>query len=493
VAKIKDLVKAAGATSEGKVEVDISYDIIRHVSTQLYTNPRKAIEELITNSYDAGATQCWVKLPTNAEEPLAVLDDGESMDFSGIKDLWRVAHSPKVPRGNESAPRIENDRMQIGKFGVGKLAAFALGGRLTHVACVKGSVRVVSVGQSEIRQRGLGRAPKFDVYKLPLRKAKKALAGLLKGLPQPWDKGWETWTLAFVEEIDEGKSGRALKTGILRRMIVTALPVSTDFKVYLEGELVPKREIDPADVEIQVDVIDSKFRKKVEEALHSFWERALEEKPEDVPKNLYKVKIGNFQSPSDVSKKEKGINVPRLGPIIGSAILTRTSLTTAKLEERGYSDNGFHVTVNGKLVNPEDELFGVTPRSHAYWSRFRARVEIPGLDRVLLVQRNAVSENSDEARIAREILRTLFNFTRSKAEEQEEKEEEYKPGSFGSRVRALSPFLGVIALRGLAKGKLPTEGLVALDIDFATLGQDGPAARFDPETKKILVNQDHPL
>jgi hypothetical protein len=493
VAKIKNVVKAAGATSEGKVEVDISYDIIRHVSAQLYTNPRKAIEELITNSYDAGADECWVRLPKESDEPLAVLDNGESMDLNGIKDLWRVAHSPKVPSGDENAVRIENNRMQIGKFGVGKLAAFALGGRLTHMTCVNGSVRVISVGQSEIRQRSGGQAPRFDVYKLPLNKAKAALVDLFKDLPKPWAKNWKTWTLAVVEEIDTGKSGRALKTGVLKRMITTALPISADFKVFLEGELVPKRVVARSEIEIDVKVTDPDFITKVEETLQSFWQNERgEEKPEDVPPNLYKVQTESFQSPGDVSKQVKGITVPGLGPVIGSAILTKTSLTTKKLEERGYSNNGFHIYVNGKLVNPEDELFGVTQRSHAYWSRFLARVELPWLDRVLLVQRNAVSENSDEARIAREVLRTLFNFTRAKAEQLEESPE-YKPGSFGSRMKALSPILGPIALRGLARGEYASQGLEVLEIDFATLGQDGPSARFDPATRKILVNEDHPL
>lgn len=45
MATINDVIKKAGATTEGKVEVDISYDIIRQFSAQLYTNPRKAIED----------------------------------------------------------------------------------------------------------------------------------------------------------------------------------------------------------------------------------------------------------------------------------------------------------------------------------------------------------------------------------------------------------------------------------------------------------------
>src|ERR1700674_3798342 len=111
MATINDVIKKAGATTEGKVEVDISYDIIRQFSAQLYTNPRKAIEELITNSYDAGAKECWVRLPKASGEALAVLDDGEAMDLKGIKDLWRVAHSPKA-KEDVNLQRIENNRMQ---------------------------------------------------------------------------------------------------------------------------------------------------------------------------------------------------------------------------------------------------------------------------------------------------------------------------------------------------------------------------------------------
>src|SRR6185437_7475765 len=119
--------------------------------------------------YDAGATECYVTLPQTPKDPLIVLDNGKSMDFEGIRALWQVARSPKV--GKEDEPRIANRRMQIGKFGVGKLAAFALGERLTHIACVNGVVRIISVGQSDIKEKTNGRAPTFEVYRLPLSKA----------------------------------------------------------------------------------------------------------------------------------------------------------------------------------------------------------------------------------------------------------------------------------------------------------------------------------
>jgi hypothetical protein len=482
--------KNSGATDEGNVPVDISYDIIRQFSAQLYTTPRKAIEELICNSYDAGASDCHVVLAKTARDPLLVLDNGKSMDFQGICDLWQVARSPKVASGGK--PRIANGRMQIGKFGVGKLAAFALGERLTHVTCVKGAVRIISVGQRQIKDRASGKAPVFRVYRLSLDKAKKLLTPFFTNLPKPWDNGWATWTLAMVEEIDPGGMGGALKVGILRRMVKTALPVSAKFKVFLEGELIPPRMIDPSNIDVIVDVIDEKYRKQLSDNLHDYWAQKLDESPEDVAASRYTLKVDQVPNPEDTSKKVKALIVPGLGAVVGKAISTKTALTTEKLEERGYSDNGFAVMSYGKLINPEDPLFGVTQRSHKYWSRFLAQVEMPGLDKVLLVQRNAVSEISPEAQIAREVLRTLFNYTRTLVEEGEEKGE-YDPGSFGRRLGSSAPILAQAALKGLVRGGVAPGDLDRLTIDFATFGTAGPPARFDLDLRTILVNQDHPL
>jgi len=479
------------ATAEGDVRVDISYDIIRHVSAQLYTNPRKAIEELVCNSYDAGATESHVKLPKDKKGALVVLDNGQSMDLEGLRSLWHVADSPKKP--DSKGRRIDNDRLQIGKFGVGKLAAYALGRRLTHVATVKGVTRIVSVGKDEIKGRGDGGPPRFTVYKLKESEAQKLLEPFLGTLPRPWKRNWGTWTMAVVEEVEEGNFERALKIGILRRMISTALPIYKNFKVTLENQVVPERQISPGNIELTVEVLNQTFREKLENDLQQYWliERRLENLA-DVSPDLYKIKLVKMPDPNNTDKQIQAIDVPLLGPVAGSAVLANQTLTTEKLDERGYVNHGFAIYSSGRLVNPEDELFGISPRSHAYWRRFLARVEIPGLDEILLVQRNAVSENSPKAQIAREVMRTLFNFTRSLAEEKEEAAD-FTPQSFGSKIRSGSPLLAPLAVEGLGEGVLPPGGVSDIDIDFVTLGEDGPAARYDAEAHTIQVNEDHPI
>ncbi len=491
MSNLREAFQEVAKEAEGTVAVNISYDIISQISMQLYTNPRKAIEELVCNSYDAGATECHVKIPKSAEDGLAVLDNGVSMDLRGLQYLWLVGVSPK--QVNYEDYRVDNRRVQIGKFGVGKLAAFSLGGRLTHISNKGGWTRLVSVGQAEIKDESGGRPPTFEVFKIPEGEARSVLEPHLRGLPKPWERGWDSWTLALVDEVHEATFGRALKIGILRRMISTALPVSAKFQVYLEGDTVPRREVDPSKIVVEVDVATRTFKKRTEKTLQAYWGTRLGvDELDKVPKSHYRCELGEMLDPEDVDRRIPALRVPHLGPISGKAIVAAETLTTGKLEERGYRNNGFAIYVQGKLINPEDELFGITQRTHMYWRRFLALVEIPGLDRALLVQRNSVSENRDETLIAREVLKDLFNYTRRLAEE-EEFAEEYVPQPFGSRFRVLSPLVGPVALRGLAGDSYPSEGLDALDVGFATFGEGGPAARFDTEEVSILVNEEHPL
>ena len=74
-----------------KIPVRINYDIIRLFSEGLYKSPHKAIEELVSNGYDADARRVHILLPEQPEEstdisaPLSVIDDGHGMDADGFQ------------------------------------------------------------------------------------------------------------------------------------------------------------------------------------------------------------------------------------------------------------------------------------------------------------------------------------------------------------------------------------------------------------------------
>lgn len=487
---VQDFEDVAGSPSD-EVPVEISYNIIRQVSAQLYTNPRKAIEELVCNSYDAGAEECYVKVPEDSSDFLGVLDDGVSMDGDGIRDLWKVATSPKQKMEERGEPRVAHGRAQIGKFGVGKLAAYSLGKRLTHVATTDGITRVISVAEEEIRDRGDDGSPMFEVYSLDHEEARDIVEPYLGDLPNPWERGWTSWTLAIVEDIDEESLEENLNFGVLKRMIKTALPLSSNFQIYLQDDEISRREIPDSKIDTKIEVTDEEFRDTLEQSLKAFWKERLGlEDDSEVPSKYYECEVEKRSHPEDLSTEVHALEVPELGSVIGNGVITKTPLTTEKRQTRGYQDNGLAIRVKGKLINPEEPLFGLSQRSHKYWVRFFGDLEIPGLDDVLLVQRNEVREDKVQTPLARHVAKTLFNYCRQEADLEEE---EFQPESFGNRLNLFSSIGTSQAVRGLGEGLYPPEGLESVEVQFATFDDSDRAADYDAEDSTIYVNEEHPI
>jgi len=84
------------------VDVTIGPRFLNLFSEHLYSSPNKAFEELVSNSWDAGAETVYISVPDDLSAPDAsiwVLDDGLSMDIAGLQLLWAVATSKKRDRG----------------------------------------------------------------------------------------------------------------------------------------------------------------------------------------------------------------------------------------------------------------------------------------------------------------------------------------------------------------------------------------------------------
>src|SRR3954453_14792687 len=121
---------SAGTETE-KIDVRLSYRIVSLFSEGLYASPNKAIEELVANSFDAGAHRVAVLLPADFHEQgatISVLDDGGGMDANGLKQHWLIGKSDKRELGT-----LPLGREQIAKCGMGKLASYVLANRLTHL------------------------------------------------------------------------------------------------------------------------------------------------------------------------------------------------------------------------------------------------------------------------------------------------------------------------------------------------------------------------
>ena len=484
-------------SSEGVHELDvpISYEIISLFSEGLYKSPHKAIEELVVNGFDAGANSVSVLLPQEVggdiEDALWIIDDGDGMDSSGFSDLWLIAESRKREQSSVSSKA----RAPIGQFGIGKLAAYVLAWRMTHVSRDgDGTIRLTSMNFRRIgdyHQNSPERKPlSIWLHELPEDEAKVLLAGIEDRDPVAWD--WlfntsEPWTAVALTDF-RGLYDK-LQGGTLGWVLRTALPRVSDFSIRLNGEaLVPASAQYEPFFESEVGGDDS-AAEKVE----------------------------------GVTATAKGITIEGIDEeITGVARLYERVLPQqgTKASELGRS-NGFFVRVRGRVINLEDPLFGLEAQNHQVWSRFALDLDADGLHEHLLSSREGV-KGFTPVYLLREYLRAKFNECRSVYNrELRPKVEDIDLAQLlanGPNVAVTGPLSD--AVREVIGRRTPTQYLYfdrPEDIDPEQIDQViedtlkeietnpfrstevqknnryGKLARYDIGSQSLLVNEEHPF
>ncbi len=498
-----------GEATDG-IEVRLSYRIVELFSEGLYTSPNKAVEELVANSFDAGARRVHVLLSSNLHDQdatIAVFDDGEGMDQDGLKRHWLIGISNK--RRLSALPR---GRQQIGKFGIGKLATYVLANRLTHISKCGGKYYSTSMDYRTIDRRvGQEIEPKAPIRlklrELTERQAKqavkpwtgtaafKAARTALFGKTSP-----ESWTLSIMSSLKS--KVHEIKPGTLGWVLRTALPLRPDFGIWLNG-----RVLKPS---------------KEGKGLLKRWVlgKDLSELPRPSPKAI--TLLEDMNAPES-SEHRFGMDVHGLGRITGYAEAYR-DLLTGKSDEIGRS-HGFFVYVYGRLLNVDDGHFGISPDElrHGTFGRFRLVVHMDGLDEGLRSNREAIGEGP-LLNTAQDVLRAIFNAVRPTIETHDSDEE---PGAKLARVLAASPASlsrrPIVDLsRAVAAGKSKSHYLivpeyasdeemeeffvdlekratdeaekfvVSVDIDFNGSSRDG-VVRFDTQSGILHLNGWHPF
>ena len=451
-----------------KIAVRISYKIIHLFSEGLYSSPHKAVEELVSNSFDAGAENVQVLVPQDLgakTASIAVIDDGIGMDEEGLKDLWLIGVTKKRIPGKKPP----KGRKQIGRFGIGKLATYVLADRLTHIC--KSSSRYFSTSMD------YGEVPtdeKLGIYdekkiNLPLRElseaqAREALAPWLEGpskTPNPivlfGKKAPKSWVVAVLSELKE--MATEIQHGRLRWILQTAMPLRPDFHLYLNGE-----EIQPS---------------KLTAAKVGHWVlgKNLKELPSPAPDDL--TPSEDNAAPKD-SIERYGLTDPILGRVTGFIEAYEDPLAGGKSDEIERS-NGFFVYVRNRLVNVDDPGFGINRNllRHGTFSRFRMVVHVDSLDDVLRSSRETFSKGTLYAR-AQNLLHGAFNHARVKLEEHEATQS--PSAQMASRLAAIP---GSLTRR-------PIVGLVATAIE----GKSHPALikyppDLSPENQAVFIEELH--
>ncbi len=231
---------ASIGTKTTDIPVSLSYKIVKLFSEGLYGSPNKAVEELVANSFDAGARHVHVMLSHNLHDQgatIAVIDDGEGMDPEGLTRHWWIGTSNK-----RELSRPPRGRKQIGKFGIGKLATYVLANRLTHISRRAGEYHSTSMDYRAIDRR-VGRAvePQAPV-KIALRELTKEQA---RAAVEPWLDSTTRGTLSFGKSASRSwtvsimsalkAKVHEIKPGLLRWILRSAMPLRPDFNISLNA------------------------------------------------------------------------------------------------------------------------------------------------------------------------------------------------------------------------------------------------------------------
>ena len=150
----------ADIPSKGILPITVNKSVVKHLSIGLYRNYALAIKELISNSYDAGATEVKIKLDLKNKK-IVVRDNGRGMDYKEFKDQYLdVGHLKPPPKTLD-----ELGRMRIGTFGIGFLAPLPYCKKMIVITKKRGSDKVLqatinaenffSTGSWDIKDEGV--------------------------------------------------------------------------------------------------------------------------------------------------------------------------------------------------------------------------------------------------------------------------------------------------------------------------------------------------
>ena len=522
-------------TAVENIPVNISPEVIHLLSEQLYSSPLKAIEELVANSYDADADECRIALflrsaqksltadqgaltngdlpdskatPDNDEpesnepvetgnEPvdglIAVFDDGHGMTVEGLRDLWSVGDSPK----RSSSATEKHGRLPIGKFGIGKLATYAVANRITYVTnSEEGIFHVVCdfsrfEGKTASQNAELLTVTRVENFQNMLDRPDMAAVLSRLGIAAS-DLGTgdgDTWTLCLLDHLKP--AAVELQIGRLSWVLRTAMPLRLDFTVHLNGER-------------------QKSSKEESEVLVEFKAGDLEQRRIDAINSKHGIKL---MASNGALYEEKEFP----SGISGDIIVTAGSLRGKS--ERYTRSYGFFIRVRGRLINLEDPLFHNSPLSFSTFNRFRADLDIDDLHTILTAPREGVhiGRKRDLAvAITHEIgLQARDRFQKAERESSDQKLTPEHTRVYVAERLVERPMADALTIHGSeAGGDVDNTWMYVEDVadenlrkvvgqlytkrtryDFArsAMGETEPLTRFDPNSSSFLVNSDHEL
>lgn len=128
-----------GGKPHQMLTIAVAEKIIADISTGIYRTPAAALKELVTNAYDADATEVEITTGAPTFEVLTIKDNGTGIDLSRFLEIMQHIGGSWKRLSNPDGLSPIHKRPVIGRIGIGLLAVAQLGQRFYVSSTRKGS------------------------------------------------------------------------------------------------------------------------------------------------------------------------------------------------------------------------------------------------------------------------------------------------------------------------------------------------------------------
>ena len=116
-----------------KLSISFHGKIIDHLGVQMYQSPVASIAEIISNAWDADATEVKVTLPTegvSSATEIIIIDNGNGMTFDECQSRFlNIGYNRRDHEGSQLS--VNKQRPLMGRKGIGKFAGFGIAKEMT--------------------------------------------------------------------------------------------------------------------------------------------------------------------------------------------------------------------------------------------------------------------------------------------------------------------------------------------------------------------------
>jgi Histidine kinase-, DNA gyrase B-, and HSP90-like ATPase len=482
------------------VSLNIDYQIIQHFSQHLYGSPNKAIEELVANSFDAFAKKVYVYLKGKfTSDYILVWDNGNSMDVDQLKNLWKIADSPKSGEKRIIKENGLPDRAIIGKFGIGKLASYSIGDEIVHICRRNSEFLLVHVNYGDFLDRNdasnspsSGKPHITPIKKITEDEAKQLVKSLFnegsfdeaKTNPLGFTDFFaqEHWTLAII-----GKLKKELKQGRLLWLLGNGMPLRPDFEIFVNDEKVESKLESNANTNWNFNT------EEVRKQILSDWKDAVNDL--ENPEITGEISFGKQTGLNANKPKEEipYVEFPYLGKVWSEIKLFDNPLNDIKADRIGRS-YGFFIMVRERLINPDDAQYILSPDPH-FGTFYRCQYFLHfNKDEDLLADRERFRKDTIGYKEMKLLLSSLAKVTRSKIYTDLEKEVESSKTENLLPIKSSNlfrlPLSSLLARTDFEEGV--SFNLTKPEIVREPSGEDKPMAKISLDGKGFSINTSHP-